>query len=140
MRGLRNADFPTKARITYIAEKSLLMEVMYKREDEWTMCFEVENVKLPTVTYLGLSAHTGELSDNFDIYRLDTRNLYTTGGNKQSQGQNQKGKSSSKAKSKSHSSGGTWTWFLLKFVLFGLVVTGAYVGFTVYRAQRRDRF
>lgn len=38
------------------------------------------------------------------------------------------------------SSGGSWTWFLVKFVLFGLALTGAYVGFTVYRTKQRDRF
>jgi mannose-binding lectin 2 len=38
------------------------------------------------------------------------------------------------------SSGGSWTWFLVKFVLFGLALTGAYVGFTVYRTRQRDRF
>jgi mannose-binding lectin 2 len=37
-------------------------------------------------------------------------------------------------------SSGSWSWFLFKFVLFGLAVTGAYVGFTVYRARQRDRF
>jgi mannose-binding lectin 2 len=36
--------------------------------------------------------------------------------------------------------GGSWTWFLMKFVLFGLALTGGYVGFTVYRARQRDRF
>jgi mannose-binding lectin 2 len=38
------------------------------------------------------------------------------------------------------SSGGGWTWFLMKFVLFGLALTGAYVGYTVYRTKQRDRF
>lgn len=36
--------------------------------------------------------------------------------------------------------GGSWTRLLVKFVLFGLVLTGAYVGFTVYRTKQRDRF
>ena len=140
VRGLRNADFPTKARITYFAEKSLKMEVMYKREDEWTHCFEVPDVKLPSMTYLGLTAETGELSDNFDIIRLETRNLYATGSNTPPSGKttNQRGKSNTH--SKSPSSGGSWTWFFLKFVLFGLAVAGSYVGYTMWRAHKRDRF
>lgn len=36
--------------------------------------------------------------------------------------------------------GGSWTWFLMKFILFGLALTGAYVGFTIYRTKQRDRF
>lgn len=36
--------------------------------------------------------------------------------------------------------GGSWTWFLMKFVLFGLALTGGYVGYTIYRTRQRDRF
>jgi len=43
-------------------------------------------------------------------------------------------------KSEKAQSGGSWTWFFLKFVFFGLAITGAYVGYTVYRARQRDRF
>jgi|TARA_R110002003_G_scaffold40_10_gene2713 mannose-binding lectin 2 len=37
-------------------------------------------------------------------------------------------------------SSGSWTWFFMKFILFGLALTGAYVGYTVYRTKQRDRF
>jgi mannose-binding lectin 2 len=43
-------------------------------------------------------------------------------------------------KSQGGKSSGSWTWFFLKFVFFGLALTGAYVGYTVYRARQRDRF
>ena len=36
----------------------------------WTTCFTENNVRLPTGLYLGLSAATGDLSDNHDIYDL----------------------------------------------------------------------
>lgn len=143
-RGLRNAAHPTKARITYFQEKSLKVELMYKREDEWQDCFEVPGIKLPSVTYLGFSAHTGELSDNHDIIKVDTRNLYNPNGGTQAQRDHSRSKASSRQggrKKAGGSSGGGWGWFFLKFVLFGLALTAAYVGFTVYRSkQRRDRF
>jgi len=126
-----------------MAEKSLKVDLMYKKEDEWTQCFEVQNVKLPSVSYLGFSAETGELSDNFDLMSVETRNLYSPSGKGQGQGQpSQKDFSRNKYASKGQQKegGGGWGWFLLKFVLFGLAVTGAYVGFTVYRARQRDRF
>ena len=59
--------FPTRAKITYFQDKQLAVELMYKHEDEWTKCFEVENIKLPSVTYLGCSAETGELADKVNI-------------------------------------------------------------------------
>ena len=148
VKGIRNADFPTKLRLRYFAEESLTLEVIHKKEDEWTKCFEVTGVKLPQVTYLGLTAETGELSDNFDIIKLETRNLYSTSGsNKASDGKSGAKKSDRKSRGNSgakpqhrSSSGGSWSWLFLKFVLFGIVVAGAYVAFTMWRAHKRDRF
>jgi len=45
----------------------------------WKPCFEVDGVRLPTNYYFGMSATTGDLSDNHDIiavklYELDTPN------------------------------------------------------------------
>lgn len=132
---------PTKARLTYFADQSLKLDLQYKKEGEWTACFDVKDVKVPPVAYLGFSAETGELSDNHDIVNVSTKNLYqphgtNTGANSGSNNNNKGSKWSSQKKE-----GGSWTWFFLKFVIFGLVVTGGYVGFTAYRShQRNSRF
>lgn len=136
-RGIRNAGIPTKARFTYFADKSLKLDLQYKQEDEWTECFEIENYKVPPVAYLGFSAETGELSDNHDIISVRTQNLYMKGGSSSS---SNTGKKTASSAVRPNKSSGSWSWFLFKFVLFGLAVTGAYVGFTVYRARQRDRF
>jgi mannose-binding lectin 2 len=141
-RGIRNAQIPTKAKFTYFQDKSLKLELQYKAEDEWTECFDIPNFKIPPVAYLGFSAETGELSDNHDIISVKTLNLYqhNTGSNAAAAaGSSSKG-SSKPYEATKKSSGGSWTWFFMKFVLFGLAVTGAYVGFTIYRARQRDRF
>ncbi|KAF9737541.1 hypothetical protein PMIN06_003664 [Paraphaeosphaeria minitans] len=138
-RGIRNAGIPTKARFTYFADKSLKLDLQYKQEDEWTECFEIENYKVPPVAYLGFSAETGELSDNHDITSVRTQNLYVKGGSQPLQNTGERTVSST-ARPKESSGSGSWSWFLFKFVLFGLALTGAYVGFTVYRARQRDRF
>ncbi|GAB7360124.1 hypothetical protein MBLNU230_g7887t1 [Neophaeotheca triangularis] len=138
-RGIRNTEIPTKARITYFQEKTLTMDLMYKKEDEWTRCFEVPGVKLPGVSYLGFSSETGELSDNHDIIKVDTKNLYSpTGQTNKNTEWNRKKKRPDGPPPITESSG--WGWFLVKFLIFGLVVAGGYVGFTVYRSRRRDRF
>lgn len=139
-RGIRNAQLPTKARFTYFQDKSLKLDLQYKSEDEWTPCFEVENYKVPGVAYLGFSAETGELSDNFDIVSVKTQNLYLRGGAGSGGGTSSSGKTATSYKKPKAQSGGSWTWFFMKFVLFGLAITGAYVGFTIYRARQRDRF
>ncbi|KAF2180817.1 vesicular integral-membrane protein VIP36 precursor [Zopfia rhizophila CBS 207.26] len=138
-RGIRNANIPTKARLTYFQDESLKLDLQYKSEDDWTLCFEIPNYKVPPVAYLGFSAETGELSDNHDIVSVKTLNLY-----KHNTGTNAANAASSPGKGgayKPKKEGGSWSWFFVKFVIFGLVLTGAYVGFTAYRTkQRHSRF
>lgn len=146
-RGIRNANVPTKARFTYFADKSLKLDLQYKSENEWTECFDIPNFKVPPVAYLGFSAETGELSDNHDIITVHTSNLYqhnsgsnaANAGGGPSKGSGKKTGSSYVRPQTTKSSGG-WGWFFMKFILFGLALTGAYVGFTIYRARQRDRF
>ncbi len=142
-RGVRNAQFPTKARLTYFQDQFLRLEIQYKALDEWTHCFEVEKFKVPPVAYLGFSAETGELSDNHDIMSVRSNNLYKL-NQKPAQGGKPQLPNAQGGKAASYmvkeKSSGSWTWFFMKFVLFGLALTGAYVGFTVYRTKQRDRF
>ncbi|KAK5708397.1 hypothetical protein LTR97_000937 [Elasticomyces elasticus] len=140
VRGIRNADFNTKAKITYFQDKQLTVDIMYKKEDEWTRCFEVPNVKLPSVTYLGFSAETGELSDNHDLYKVETKNLYSPSGSTNRGAAGSKEYSRGKGRPNQPKESGSWMWFFTKFLLAGSVLVVAYVGFTAYRARQRDRF
>jgi mannose-binding lectin 2 len=141
---MRNQNHATKAKLTYFQDESLKLELAYKSEDEWTECFSIPNVKVPPVAYLGFSAETGELSDNHDIISVHTKNLYVhnSGTNAGTSPPSSPGKGGSRNdKYAPPKKSGSWTWFFLKFVLFGLTVTGAYAGFTAYRArQRSSRF
>ncbi|KAI1143876.1 concanavalin A-like lectin/glucanase domain-containing protein [Hypoxylon sp. FL0543] len=132
-RGIRNANIPTKLRLTYFQDKSLKLELQYKTEDEWQLCFETtEPPAIPSVTYLGFSAETGELSDNHDIISIDAKNLYMTGG---TSSKPTPGKGSIKSPQQQKS--GSWSWFFFKIIIFGLAVGGAYVGYTAYRANQK---
>ncbi|KAJ5484124.1 L-type lectin-like domain-containing protein [Penicillium diatomitis] len=145
-RGLRNAPVPTKLRLTYFQDKSLSLDLQYKTEDTWTNCFnlnaEQTKIAIPSVAYLGLSAETGELSDNHDIISVKSENLYAL--NRHTPG-------GSKADPKSRNSGGnsyptphdsgSWSWFFVKFILFIGVCVGGYFGWTFYRTKvRASRF
>ncbi|OAX84394.1 hypothetical protein ACJ72_01226 [Emergomyces africanus] len=161
-RGLRGASIPTKARITYFQDKSLSVDLQYKSDFSWTPCFTIEAseeqpINVPTVSYLGVSAETGELSDNHDIISINTYSLYNQVPGDQRTGSGAgvgagtgKKKNKQKAKagkgaaySKSHDddgSGGGWLWFFFKIILFLVLIATAYVGFTAYRASQRRRF
>lgn len=138
-RGIRAASAPTKAKLTYFQDKSLKLELQYKKEDRWELCFETnEPPTIPSVAYLGFSAETGELSDNHDIISVNTKNLYDTKIRPDSSTQKPgSGSGRQKGMKSEKKEGGSWSWFFFKVLLFFIVVGGAYVGYTAWRTQQR---
>jgi mannose-binding lectin 2 len=129
--------------LTYFQDKSLTLDLQYKDESKWDNCFTLgPEAKIPAVSYLGFSAETGELADNHDIISVSTKNLYAPSGSGPTTGGDKSRSRKSKSRGSSSSGGGGgWGWFFFKFIIFGFLVTGAYVGFTAYRTQRnRSRF
>ena len=147
-RGIRGEadEAPKRIRLIYYQGISLKVELQYKKDkepDEWDECFETGPIKLPQTVYLGFSAETGELSDNHDIISVKTQNLHIrTDMPKSKDGAAAK---PAKPEAQPYNPGGEkerggWRWFILKIVLFGIVVVGGYVGWTVYRTNKRTRF
>lgn len=62
----RNVDYNTYLSIRYLNDKLTVMTDL-ENKHEWKVCFEADNVKLPTGYFFGMSATTGDLSDNHDI-------------------------------------------------------------------------
>ncbi|KAL3417321.1 L-type lectin-like domain-containing protein [Phlyctema vagabunda] len=143
-RGIRNAHVPTKARLTYFQDKSLRLELQYKAEEQWELCFETfEPPLIPSVAYLGFSAETGELSDNHDIISVTTKNLYNTnnrdGAKSSGSGSSSSSSGGSRGKDRRpvEKKGGSWTWFFFKIIIVVLICGGAYVGYTAWRTQQK---
>jgi mannose-binding lectin 2 len=142
-RGIRHSSVPTKLRLTYFQDKQLKLELQYKKEGEYQLCFDVENPPaIPNVAYLGFSAETGELSDNHDIISVKAKNLYQTPGSRGSSSSSSKNRGSSSAKNKAKKQqsreGGSWSWFFMKMIFFIMVIGGAYVGWTMYRTKSKS--
>ncbi|KAH7354355.1 vesicular integral-membrane protein VIP36 [Plectosphaerella cucumerina] len=143
-RGIRNANIPTKFKLTYFQDKMLKLELQYKTEGEWQLCFETrEPPMLPSVSYLGFSSETGELHDNHDIIKVEAKNLYNA-PKKNAAGTSKDKKSGRKSTTKNASGqeGSSWTWFLFKIFAFFAVIGGGYVGYTAWRTKndKRHRF
>lgn len=138
-RGIRGASIPTKAKLTYFQDKSLKLELQYKSEDQWELCFETnEPPTIPSVAYLGFSAETGELSDNHDIISVNTKNLYDTKNRPDPAAQKPgSGSGRQRDRKKEKKSGVSWSWFFFKVLMFFMVVGGGYVGYTAWRTQQR---
>lgn len=62
----RNVEYDTHISIQYFNNK-LIVRTDLENKNEWKLCFESNNVLLPTGYYFGASATTGDLSDNHDI-------------------------------------------------------------------------
>lgn len=132
---------PTKAKLTFFQDKYLELKLQYKKDDQWIDCFRLEStpdrpLKMPNTAYLGFSAETGELSDNFDIISVETRNMYQAvtpqgGSGKSDYGSRRGGKGRKEKQS------GSWSWFFFKVFLFFGMVGGGYVGYTRYQANKR---
>ena len=138
-RGIRGASIPTKAKLTYFQDKSLKLELQYKTESQWELCFETnEPPTIPSVAYLGFSAETGELSDNHDIVSVNTKNLYDTKNRPDPSAQKPgAGTGRPRDKGRKKKQGGSWSWFFFKVLMFFVVAGGGYVGFTAWRTQQR---
>uniref|UniRef100_A0A915HYC9 L-type lectin-like domain-containing protein n=1 Tax=Romanomermis culicivorax TaxID=13658 RepID=A0A915HYC9_ROMCU len=63
---LRNKDYDTNLLIRYV-EDTVSVYIDIDNAYVWRECFSVGEVRLPTGYYIGLSAATGDLSDNHDI-------------------------------------------------------------------------
>ncbi|KAH1006628.1 hypothetical protein HUJ05_007342 [Dendroctonus ponderosae] len=74
LRDFRNKHFPTRAKINYHNNVLTLMfnNGLNSNEDDFEMCFRVENVVLPKNGYFGVSAATGGLADDHDVIHLLT--------------------------------------------------------------------
>jgi mannose-binding lectin 2 len=75
----RNLEHDTVIAIRYEGDKLTVSHDLENRR-VWEPCFALEGVVLPTGYYFGISATTGDLSDNHDLISLKTYELDTPEG------------------------------------------------------------
>ncbi|KAI6215911.1 L-type lectin-like domain-containing protein [Aphelenchoides besseyi] len=63
---VRNKEYDTQVLIRYVGDTLTVFEDT-ENNGRWKQCFRVPGVHLPTNYYFGLTAATGDLSDNHDI-------------------------------------------------------------------------
>jgi mannose-binding lectin 2 len=61
---------PPDRDLTQTHEFSPQLAIHHAKWDEWTTCFAVENVELPANSFLGFTAHTGDVSGESGLVRL----------------------------------------------------------------------
>ncbi|KAG7091240.1 hypothetical protein E1B28_010291 [Marasmius oreades] len=123
----RRTNVATKLKVTYVKGKFLDVKIQYKAWDDWSDCFRVENITLPSLPYLGFSAMTGDVFDAHDIIAVTTYSALTSGPD-----------AHKLSSSYNNSSSGSWSGFFFKLFLFGGVCAGGYYGWKEY--QRRQGY
>ncbi|XP_055620382.1 protein ERGIC-53 [Toxorhynchites rutilus septentrionalis] len=81
LRDFRNKPFPTRAKIEYYSNilTVLFHNGMTNNDQDYEMCFRAENVLLPKNGYFGVSAATGGLADDHDVFHFLTTSLHVPG-------------------------------------------------------------
>lgn len=148
-RGLHNSGHRNMARLTYVPNGFLSLELNYKGRDTWEKCFVVEGIDLKGPNYgkIGFSAQTGELSENHELISSKVYKFkkppktfeelqYIMSGKEIPEEVRARSASYGKPESISKKQGGSWGWFFVKFLLFIMAIVGGYVGYSLYRAQK----
>lgn len=70
----RGVDYPTYIMIRY-EQNTLTVQTDIEGKNEWKECFSVSGVHLPSMYHIGVTAATGDLSDNHDVISVKTFEL-----------------------------------------------------------------
>jgi len=142
-RGVEDAD--TVVAIRYLgSKKRLTIQFDVEGENIWSDCLDEEGVVLPTGLFLGMSAQTGDLSDNHDIismkfYELDDEDddkdpsEYTLLEPNASGSQPDRDHVDDKPISTRRQT--VMNWFIVFLVILAI---GSLVGYFVYQKHQRD--
>ncbi|KAK9373388.1 concanavalin A-like lectin/glucanase domain-containing protein [Lipomyces chichibuensis] len=133
-RGLHNSQHVTKARLIYVKDNFMRLDLEYKEPNKWTPCFKVAAPPLPSVAYLGFSAETGELSEHHDLISVDVSTLFLPSGQERTTGMGSR--TSHDQRVRKEKKRGSWFWF---FVKLGLIGGAAYVGYTRYIVYAKNK-
>lgn len=82
----RGVDHPTYILIRYDNDV-VTVQTDIEGKNEWKECFSVKGVRLPTGYHIGVTAATGDLSDNHDVISIKTFELEPTPGDTEDRSQ-----------------------------------------------------
>jgi len=134
----RRTEVGTKLKVTYLKDKLLDVKIQYKAWDEWTDCFQVSGIKLPSLPFIGLTAMTGDVSDAHDIIAVTTYSALMAKDPLHDKTNQKKGFFSRKPKTATADGQGEGMSIFLKLFIFAGLCGGGFFGYREY--QRRQQY
>jgi len=116
----RRATVATKLKVIYVKDTVLDVKIQWRGWQEWTDCFSLKDISLPLNPYLGLSAMTGDVSDAHDIISVSTSSAVLSAPE------------APRDKLRPSGSGVGWFSSILRLMIFGAVLVGAWQGWKFY--------
>lgn len=156
-KGLVNANGIAKARVTFVKDKFLALDLDLKEQNKWKNCFVIDSnqIQIPQGAFLGFSARTGQLHENHEIHRVQVFSLRNAPDsykelqdldngiqpvrNEYKGGSQESRTSNSGSKSRSSKQGGSWLGFFFKLLLFVGAVALAVVGYGIYISKNKQQ-
>lgn len=139
---MRGVQHETYIAIRYEHDR-LTVSTDFEGKNSWKLCYAVEGVRLPTGYYFGVSAATGDLSDNHDIYSLK---LYDIGIDRKDDPNVDYSKIAPSAENvappreRVEDQPGPSTLKIIAYIILAVVIVGAIVGGIVYmKSQETSR-
>jgi len=138
----RNMEHETLIAIRYEGDKLTVSHDLSNRR-AWEPCFSIDGVVLPTGYYFGVSATTGDLSDNHDVISLKTYELDTPEGVSKDERSDILPQADYVSAPRDHKDdpppamSGVKKFFLVLLTLLGLVVCIA-VGMLIYQNRQEN--
>jgi mannose-binding lectin 2 len=135
----RRTNVATKLKITYLKDTFLDVKIQHKAWDEWSDCFTINGISLPTSPYLGFSAMTGDVFDAHDIITVTTYSAILSASDEPpNKIRSSFFKSPLSTGSSSEAGGGSWLGLLFKLALLAGVAAGALKAYRHFGGRRVD--
>jgi mannose-binding lectin 2 len=119
----RRTNIGTKLKVIYVKDKVLDVKIQWRGWEEWSDCFTLKDISVPTNPFIGLTAMTGDVTDAHDIISVSISSAILSAAE------------APRDKLKTSESGAGWFSSFTRLLLFGAAIAGAWYGWKNYGSR-----
>ncbi|KAI0001053.1 legume-like lectin family-domain-containing protein [Russula vinacea] len=115
----RRRNTATKLKVIYVKDTVLDVKIQWRGWEEWSDCFTLKDISIPTNPYIGLTAMTGDVTDAHDVISVAISSAILSAAE------------APRDKLKTSESGAGWFSFT-RLLIFGAAIAGVRYGWKNY--------